>query len=62
MLHTGQFWMTIRTIVGMTTAGMVLVGLLNTGQMGQSKQLSMDMEKQDWTLEIATILVMSESF
>ena len=59
MLNTDQFWMDIMENVEMTTAGMVIM-------VHQSKQLSMDMEKQDWTLEIVcmtmVMVVMSEPF
>ena len=58
MLDMVQFWMDIMENVEMTTAGLVMVIMV-----GQSKQLSMDMEKQDWTLEIATkMVVMSKPF
>ena len=56
MFYMDQFMVIKMESVEITTAGMVMMAVC------QSKQLSMDMEKQDWTLEIATILVMSESF
>ena len=50
-----QLQMNIMENVEMTTAGMVTIMVI--GDHGQSKQFSMDMEKQDWTLEIVAIIV-----